>query len=537
MGNDKKAELCALLEQFKAGDEDAFTEIYRRCQGHITFLCTQLCDSKEDAEEVVQDTFMDLYRQAPTITGDTLMGLLRKIAARKCYHKTKTVLAEAEHMTDWDDNIDIADPSQDYRPEAQLNHKESTAELIQVINNLPKAQRKMIYLYYYADISTEEIAKMQNCSAGYVRKALHIARNAINKKMSGAVSGLFIATTLVAEEAAFAANFTGIAAWSATNAGAITTAGTGVTGSITAAKIAAFAACAVAAVSAGAALYFAGLPRAAAPDTPTVVYETVYETVYEPPPVTAHTPPITSSRPDPPTPPLDNEPTPAAALPNDEPTPNPTLPHPPDKPTSPDVAAQATPIANSQPDIPTPPPYDDPTPTPTSPDDEPTPTPTLPEPPDQPTPPETVVQDTPIVSSPLYLPLPPPLSEPPLNEPTPEPARPDPPTPANDKPTPAPPPEPARTDRTAQILTALAAASNAETVRNIIDSYGFALAAQFQSATDRHYRFYVLDDGSGDILVGVGAYQDGNDWRMQFEHYAGGQSPQDRFDLLRWMRE
>jgi hypothetical protein len=89
-------------------------------------------------------------------------------------------------------------------------------------------------------------------------------------------------------------------------------------------------------------------------------------------------------------------------------------------------------------------------------------------------------------------------------------------------------------DRTDQILTALAAANAQSTLDHIIDYYGFALVGEIKSSTNVLFWFYVTDEGSGDILVGVSAYEDGSHWRMHFQHYHTGQRPLDRLDLFYW---
>jgi hypothetical protein len=53
-----------------------------------------------------------------------------------------------------------------------------------------------------------------------------------------------------------------------------------------------------------------------------------------------------------------------------------------------------------------------------------------------------------------------------------------------------------------------------------------------RSATDQLLNFYVLDDGSGDILIATATYQDGTAWHMRFEHFPGGQMPADMRTLL-----
>ena len=161
------ADFNILLENFRNGDQTAFDEIYMRCCGHIAFVCSKICYNKEDVEEIVQDTFMAAFKKADELRGDTLLALLRKIAVRKCYNNYNNKKIKPEHVTyEGDANPpDVTELNGDFLPEEYLQNKEMQAELLQIINVLPPTQREVVYLYYYADINTEEIARLKNCTA------------------------------------------------------------------------------------------------------------------------------------------------------------------------------------------------------------------------------------------------------------------------------------------------------------------------------------------------------------------------------------
>jgi len=97
------------------------------------------------------------------------------------------------------------------------------------------------------------------------------------------------------------------------------------------------------------------------------------------------------------------------------------------------------------------------------------------------------------------------------------------------------PEEPGPVDRTPEILGALAEADDAEDVNDIIDYYGFVFATQIN--IDMRYRFYVHNEGSGDIMIGIAAYEDETGWKMKFEHFYDGTMPLDTLQLLKIMEQ
>jgi len=436
---DRYKDLNILLEKFKNGDQRAFEEIYRRCYGHIAFVCSKLCDNNEDVEEIVQDTFMAAFKQADTLKGDTLLALLRKVAARRCYDKHRK--SQREPIVYSDEAIDVEDFDEDFLPEEYLQNKESQTNLLRIINELPTKQREMIYLYYYADINTEEIARLNNCSSVNVRKILFKARQTIKSKLGTTMSGVSLSSLLLAEEGAFVGSLSAVGQ----------AAGTTTTG------IFAAAASVVAVGIISAAVYFAVLPNME-------IHETEEPTIAVTAPILEEAIEIEEEKP------FEEE---SIVIPEASEVPK-EIAYEAYEPTQLPLPQEYTPQEHN------PPP------------------PNELEEPEEPEKPEEI-EDEPYEDEPPYIPAPIP------------------------------------TDRTPQILAALAIADSLEEINHITAYYGFSLSAQMWRSTDEQFRFYVTDEGSGDILIGITEYE--SDWRMKFEHFENAQSPLDRLDLFRWMEE
>jgi len=487
-----KEELNVLIKKFKDGDQSAFDEIYKLCYCHITFLCSKLCDDEKDVEEIVQDTFTAAFKKAKELRGDTFLGLLRKIAARGCYAKRRK--NQIEHIA-YSDEIAAGsiELDKDFLPEEYLQNKESHFELLRIINELPPKQKEMIYLYYYADINTEEIAKLHNCPSANVRQLLHVARNKIkdkiekraNKKPSKRLAGMVgvsLASILSLEEEIFSAGYESLSLVGTLDA-AVKAAGT----SSAVGKICAVAACVAAVGTVSVMMYFSMLPAAEA-------YEAA-ETADM-----INIPVLESS--------LEEVELPAAEIP-EEPVEEEfqyILDYEPEsenfnvyetqelppyyhaaEDTLQDIAAYYTEEAEEglspENDIEKEEPY------------------FLEEEPEEP----KISEELEAIEEPeekdeLYEPDPIPI------------------------------------DRTQEILAELEAAATDSEVNRIITYYGFRLATQMLGSGGERFRFYVLDEGSGDILIGIAAHEyEQNYRRMNFEHYNNRQRPLDISELLIWM--
>jgi len=449
-----------LVARLHSGDPTAFEDLYRQYSGYVAFICLKFCDNREDAEEAIQDTFLDVHNQVKTLRADTLRALIRRIAICKCYRKRN----QSRQLSAIRVDVDLTayeELNDDFLPEQYLHNKEQRAELLRIIMALPKMQWETVYLYYYASFSTEEIARLQNCSTGNVRKTLRNARASTKDKLEGKQKGkvlkpiagfatVSLGAVLIAEEQVFAASYIPGAVVPTAVACTATTACTAITytGTLAAVKGYAIAACITVAVVVSAATYY--ILWQDEPTTPSPVVAAVVA------PLLAPEPPS----------------------PSPSPSPSPTL-----APTT------------------TPAPTPAPTPTPTTaPITTPAPT----------TAPETT-------APPTSTPAPPPTTLAPTLPPT-----------------PAPTTAPAPVDNTQAILAALARAVSAQDVADIIAQFNFQYDQMIRGSNEV-FRFYVTNEGSGDILVGTATDDNGNFLRMRYAFFNGDVMPQNVIELLNMM--
>ncbi|MCL2364332.1 MAG: sigma-70 family RNA polymerase sigma factor [Defluviitaleaceae bacterium] len=489
MINDEHArgELVRLIGIMQSGDKSAFNEIYRRCSGYVSFICAKLCDNKEDAEEVVQDTFLIAFKKSDQLRGETLPAYLRTIAVHECFNRRKANQKRRMHTLSADYAlINVAELNEALLPADALDNKELHGQLLREIAKLPLQQRDMIYLFYYADFDAKQIGKIMGCNVNVVYTNLTRARQTIKKKLNdgrsmkpvvvSAQAGVLLplAALFVAEEAAYVAAYV-TSAWAGNIAVGATAAAAGAkTGAIVAV-------CAVAAAALAAFIYFNVYPTREA-ETPTP--ESAVYTGHEPPAY-----PLPEPHTEPPTEPAPKEPTQAEPAPP-EPAPSPS--------EDPDSAASS---AMSDPE------YD----TEYASIPSPTTVPALPPAPHYPADLPTEV-----------------LTEPETHAPH-QPYAPSEPYDFYEY------DEPPHADRTLQILAALAAVSTYSDLADIIDVYGFVLHTQATTVHDIRLRFYVANEGSGDILVGRWTIVDATDWHMRYEFFENGYMPQDGMALYEWM--
>jgi len=438
----------------------------------VAFICHKFCHNKEDAEEVVQDTFLVLHRKMDTLRAETLIAYMQRIAINACYRKRRSIpqasLYDPTHPIETQEETDA-----DFLPEEYLHNKEQRTDLLRIIMSLPRMQWETVYLYYYASYSVEEIAALQACSVSNVCKTLRTARQSIKDYLEGkrkhkrtkaalpvSAGMVSLAALLFMEEQVFAAAYSPGAAlgWGATGtataaAVSTTTASASMVGYVAIA-------CTVAVVAVSAVVYYSLAFRPAHEDDITMpVHTTAYTIAQDFTQVYSATP-----------------------------LPLPTVPRPPD---------EVTPV---QIDI------DEPQPEPTTPAST------------QPGTSEIIIYAPATTSLPTVAP-------PPVTTPAPT---------TNPPPDPEPTTPPAPVDRTAQIMAALAQANSADAVAQIIEYYGFAHERYVRGDGERFY-FYTANEGSGDILIGNATTDNGTWQRMHFALFNHHAIPTDVIDLIIFM--
>lgn len=157
-----------------AMSEDEFTEFYRR---HLTVIYRFLrsrTSTAQDAEDLVQQVFLNAYRARQGFRGDETarVAWLFRIARNETaswYRRIRPVTVPIDDLRDWHDEPSDARSG----PEEHAVTAERDRALAVLVANLSKAEQELIQLRFAAGLSSPEIATVFGCSAGAARQRLH----------------------------------------------------------------------------------------------------------------------------------------------------------------------------------------------------------------------------------------------------------------------------------------------------------------------------------------------------------------------------
>jgi len=154
-------------------DSDAMTELIRRHQGRLLAMANSMIRNRSDAEEIVQDTFVQAYRSAATFRAEAKVSTwLHSI----CYRQVLTRTRRKRHLTTALDNTtEIASTTSDNAFRIALEG---------AVDQLPEANREAFVLVDMLGFSRAEAAEIAGIEANTMRARVARARTLLADQLS-----------------------------------------------------------------------------------------------------------------------------------------------------------------------------------------------------------------------------------------------------------------------------------------------------------------------------------------------------------------
>lgn len=164
---DEETELVRLLRDVARHDEQAFEQLYRLTIGLVTAAAFQVLRQSEQAAEVAQDTFLQVWQQAGRYSSGrgTALTWLAMIAHHRAVDRVRSQQAAKARETRWaalaDTTIDDAADQVALLIDVQALRAQITA--------LPPIHQEALQLAYLKQLSHSQIASQLNLPLGTVK--------------------------------------------------------------------------------------------------------------------------------------------------------------------------------------------------------------------------------------------------------------------------------------------------------------------------------------------------------------------------------
>ncbi|MBU0599349.1 sigma-70 family RNA polymerase sigma factor [bacterium] len=178
-----------LVKKSKQGNFEAFTELIKRYEAKIYSLAYNYMQNREDAEDILQETFLKVYVSLPNFREEAkFVTWLYRICVNTCYSKlrekkVKVVLSlESSGAIEEEFHREIIDWSKN--PEACLLAEEMKEVLNKAIEKLPREYKEVFILRDIEELSNKEASEVLGESIAAIKARVHRARLFVREEIA-----------------------------------------------------------------------------------------------------------------------------------------------------------------------------------------------------------------------------------------------------------------------------------------------------------------------------------------------------------------
>lgn len=178
-----------LVKKCLNGDNSAFNQLVCKYQQRVYALCYRTLDDADLAADATQEAFLKAYHALEHFRQDaSFLSWLFKIASNTCVDMIRRIrIRRTDSLEDM--IAETKEPtSSGPTPERAALKAESDRMVREAIMSIPVVHRLPLVMFYFAEMSTKEIAESLGKPEATVRSNLHYARQALRRKLEWVVT-------------------------------------------------------------------------------------------------------------------------------------------------------------------------------------------------------------------------------------------------------------------------------------------------------------------------------------------------------------
>ncbi len=179
-----------IIQKLQKGDEKAFRQLVENFQQMVVNTCFGLVHNTEDAEDIAQDVFIEVFRSVSKFRADSKLSTwLYRIAVNRSLNfirdnkRRKFAQSLEEIFLPGKEKSGSFSHEKVSTPDTEFENSERAAILHKSIDTLPEKQRIAFALNKYEDLSYKEIAEVMETSVSSVESLIHRAKKNLQKKL------------------------------------------------------------------------------------------------------------------------------------------------------------------------------------------------------------------------------------------------------------------------------------------------------------------------------------------------------------------
>jgi RNA polymerase sigma-70 factor (ECF subfamily) len=186
----------AVIAAAKNGDARAFEVLVKRHERRMFFVALRITRNKEDAEDVVQQSFQKTFVHLNSFLGRSSFSTwLTRVATNEAIMLLRNRGSRAVLVDDMDQTEDVAAllevPDLSPDPETNYSRLEWGRILSSAVNELPRRTRRAIQLRELDERSTEETARIMGVTVGAVKARVFQGRRKLRERLKHHVGSVW----------------------------------------------------------------------------------------------------------------------------------------------------------------------------------------------------------------------------------------------------------------------------------------------------------------------------------------------------------
>jgi RNA polymerase sigma-70 factor (ECF subfamily) len=155
------------------GDHEAINLLVRKYYSFVYFLAHQVVNNAFDAEDITQEVFWSVYRNAQKFRGE---AKVKTWIYQITLNIARTKFRKAWHYLNELYNDEVLDEQDQLNIEEEIIDREESSEINAAIDQLITMQKMVLLLFYYEGLSYQEIAKLLQLPLGTIKTHLYRAK-------------------------------------------------------------------------------------------------------------------------------------------------------------------------------------------------------------------------------------------------------------------------------------------------------------------------------------------------------------------------
>ena len=177
-------EAAEVIARAKAGDAEAWGDLYQQYAAAIFRFCRRALPTREDAEDATMEVFMKVHEKLGQYDATRpFSAWLYRVAANHCWDLLRRRKIRQDKETEEVDDLPLEHP--DPNQLDRLIEQRTSEEVRKALDKLGPRARMALVMRYYSDMSYDEIAEELGVRRAFVGVVLLRARHELRHALEG----------------------------------------------------------------------------------------------------------------------------------------------------------------------------------------------------------------------------------------------------------------------------------------------------------------------------------------------------------------